>query len=196
MSRETFSSRSGFTLVELLVVIAIISVISGLVIPGLIEARRKALITQCTSNLKQIYTYALAYSDKWGEGSFPFGKTRNPRAHESLNEMVQSTSDGEFAPSLFCCPSADEKAAVPDEKGNYVLEEGNLSYAWTAQKLKNTKANRALACCKHVDGHVDEDGEHPGHKKGVCVLYTDGSVRFVTEDKLDQETMLLAGLTR
>jgi len=65
-------------LIELLVVIAIISIIASLVIPAVSLSREKANILHCASNLKQIYTFAVVYSEKDGMGSFPLGAGSRP----------------------------------------------------------------------------------------------------------------------
>ena len=95
----------GFTLIELLVVIAIISVISGLVIPAIINARERANILECSHNLKQIYTFALDYSEKAGTRAFPLARGRNASAYESLNVLLAYETRA-FQPQLFVCPSS------------------------------------------------------------------------------------------
>jgi prepilin-type processing-associated H-X9-DG protein len=87
---------------------------------------------------------------------------------------------------------------MPDEDGRFVLSESTSSYAWTAVSIEavTTGAPRPLASDKYVEGFEDADGRHSGHKGGMHVLYTDGSVRFVAEKDLDPKTGLPPGLTR
>jgi len=61
---------SGFTLIELLVVIAIIAVLSGLVFPALLGARRSAQSVHCLSQMRQIGMAAMIYADGNGD-SYP-----------------------------------------------------------------------------------------------------------------------------
>lgn len=59
----------GFTLIELLCVIATIVVLMGILIPSLSNARERARLTACASNLRQIYlaseNYATDNQDKY-----------------------------------------------------------------------------------------------------------------------------------
>ena len=53
----------GFTLIELLVVIAIIAILAAILFPVFAQARERARLSTCISNLKQVYTAIVMYAD-------------------------------------------------------------------------------------------------------------------------------------
>jgi prepilin-type N-terminal cleavage/methylation domain-containing protein/prepilin-type processing-associated H-X9-DG protein len=59
--------RRGFTLIELLVVIAIIAILAAILFPVFAQAREKARMASCLSNLKQIGTGTMMYVQDYDE---------------------------------------------------------------------------------------------------------------------------------
>ena len=61
------ASRSGFTLIELLVVIAIIAILAAILFPVFAQARENARRISCLSNMKQVDTALLMYTQDYDE---------------------------------------------------------------------------------------------------------------------------------
>ncbi|MBB6052570.1 prepilin-type N-terminal cleavage/methylation domain-containing protein [Armatimonas rosea] len=69
MLTRTFSlhRRNAFTLIELLVVIAIIAILAAILFPVFAQARAKARQVSCLSNLKQVGTGLMMYTQDYDE---------------------------------------------------------------------------------------------------------------------------------
>ncbi len=63
--------RKGFSLIELLVVIAIIAILAAILFPMLTAARQTAYKSKCMSNMRQIATAMMIYTDQ-NNGNTPF----------------------------------------------------------------------------------------------------------------------------
>jgi len=176
----------------------LLSVAAGFLVPTLLKGRGEAYKVQCANNLKMIYSSASSYSRIKGGNAFPIGPGLAPRAHESLNALISREDGAGHHPRIFCCPEGEAVPATPggDDGKPFKLEAENLSYAWTARKLKNTVAGKTLASDKYIDGFQDEAGPHQGHKRGMVVLMSDGSISFVESADIPQESGLPEGLTR
>jgi prepilin-type N-terminal cleavage/methylation domain-containing protein/prepilin-type processing-associated H-X9-DG protein len=84
---------NGFTLIELLVVIAIIAILAAILFPVFAQAREKARQTTCQSNLKQLGTTAIMYSQDW-DGFLPV--CVNQQTGDSATWVTWETTIGQF----------------------------------------------------------------------------------------------------
>jgi prepilin-type N-terminal cleavage/methylation domain-containing protein/prepilin-type processing-associated H-X9-DG protein len=93
----------GFTLIELLVVIAIIAILAAILFPVFAQARAKARTTSCQSNLKQLATAVLMYTQDYDENFVPNYIVKAPGilAHwyETIQPYVKNAG-------LTACPSS------------------------------------------------------------------------------------------
>lgn len=81
-------NRFGLTLLELLTAVAIILLLAALLLPVLESARKRAQMSSCISNLRQIFVAWRLYVDDYG--SYP----------DSLARLVRASNAG-----VFLCPS-------------------------------------------------------------------------------------------
>lgn len=97
--------RKGFTLIELLVVIAIIAILAAILFPVFANVREKARQTACMSNLRQIGTATLMYTQDYEE-SFPRTELGQDEGEYFWGDMIQPYAKNW---NLLACPDADIK---------------------------------------------------------------------------------------
>src|SRR5713226_4903050 len=108
--------RNGFTLIELLVVIAVIAILAAILFPVFAQARQKARITSCLSNLKQLGTAVMMYVQDYDERLPPHYDRYDPKQVTKGSSVIANKLKAAWGPyikndGIFKCP-ADTGAAA------------------------------------------------------------------------------------
>ncbi len=127
--------RRGFTLVELLVVIGIIAVLVGILLPTLTRAREAANRTACLSNMRQLGTALLEYSNKYKGGYIPIGymaiKSGGSYAHQRAWNYAALYNRAVYAPVILGW--LVEARLIRDGKTYYCPSETNHQWLYNAE---------------------------------------------------------------
>jgi prepilin-type N-terminal cleavage/methylation domain-containing protein/prepilin-type processing-associated H-X9-DG protein len=220
ITRRTVIQRRApaFTLIELLVSIGIISVIIGILMPALSQARALSRRTSCTVHLRQIGEAAYFYlqSEKLG---FPILNNEPTDGHWQYNYIIWDSRDyrQNFGPfvtmklfpdigSLFC-PVQSSVYHMQNTFVNPWPPKPNLESRAAYGRRPNvsgldlTQIRPGTAI--YSDLFHTSDYVATGHRKGINVEFVDGHVRWVPAFELlikndmglptsliDNETML------
>ena len=108
MQQGSIPSGKRFTLVELLIVIAIIAILAGMLLPALGNAKKSALASSCSGNLRQTVAIMLIY-----EGDYP--GWINVRKGNSYWHKYYSDSGMIKDKDILVCPGSEPSKFVESQ---------------------------------------------------------------------------------
>jgi len=110
--------RRGFTLIELLVVIAIIAILAAILFTVFAQARDKARMTTCISNMRQLGSAFMMYTQDYDE-TFPYIRFHGNGATKGLYTITWKNVIRPYVKSLdvFACPSNPFSRTIPGMPG-------------------------------------------------------------------------------
>jgi prepilin-type N-terminal cleavage/methylation domain-containing protein/prepilin-type processing-associated H-X9-DG protein len=110
--------RRGFTLIELLVVISIIAILAAILFPVFAQARDRARMTACVSNMRQIGSALMMYVQDYDE-TFPYIRFHCPDANKGTRCYVWKNAIRPYLKNLdvLACPSNPFGRTTPGVPG-------------------------------------------------------------------------------
>ena len=190
--------RHGFSLVELIVVMSVTLLLTGLMMPALIQIRENAHRVICASNLRQVGLATVLYADDHS-GNLPPSRFSEPGGNKQEMMAVHLGMGPEeweglgwlyvgryfTAPQIFYCPSHhgvhqydryEELYRHPSDHGQRIYS--NYHYAGPTNWVEGTRRriDRGEEVVLVTDGlRTFRDFNH---KVGLNVLRGDNSVRW------------------
>ncbi len=165
-------SRSGITLIELLVAIASLCILVVVLLPALGTTNRKAPVTACANNLKQIALGQLLWVNDHPSTNYPASDARYRRllASGDIASYYKALSNELVSPKILSCPS-DSRRPVDDFRS---LTTNHLSYFLNLDAIRAFDPSTALNGDRHLSFTPTRHGQTVTLNTNISMQWTKG----------------------
>src|SRR6266849_304867 len=146
--------KAAFTLIELLVVIAVIAILAALLFPVFAQARERARMAACMSNMRQIGPALLMYVQDYDE-TFPYIRLhqRDYVWRNAIQPYVKNSG-------VFACPSNPFSRSCPPDAARKSDPKGLCAEGWMDEGTRSMPISYAMNSCATT--WVPADDKHAG----------------------------------
>lgn len=171
-STHSAHPRSGITLIELLVAIASLCILVVVLLPALGTTSRKAPVTACANNLKQIALGQLLWVNDHPSTNYPASDAIYGRlvASGDIVSYYKALSNELLSPKILSCPS-DSRRPVDDFRS---LTTNHLSYFLNLDAMRAFDPSTALNGDRHLSFTPPRHGQTVTLNTNVSMQWTKG----------------------
>jgi prepilin-type N-terminal cleavage/methylation domain-containing protein/prepilin-type processing-associated H-X9-DG protein len=156
--------KRAFTLIELLVVIAIIAILAAILFPVFAQARDRARMSACLSNMRQIGSSIMMYAQDYDE-TLPYirfhGVGNCPKGSQCY---VWKNAIRPYLKSLdvLGCPSNRFSRTNPGQSGNNPAKMGDNAEGWEMEPEQRMPISYGMNSCAQTWIPADDAADKPG----------------------------------